>query len=120
MHAGARAGGAGLDNDESAVDLLPPVHSGGILLPDEAALGEADTVEFGGIALKPEQVPDLRPPLADAEHGRVALEACQQVVGPRLDVSRPTGPAKNVSIRSARCGPKTACPPATARTALTT
>jgi hypothetical protein len=38
----------------AAVDLLPPVHPRGVFLPDIAALGEADAVEFGGIAFEPQ------------------------------------------------------------------
>jgi len=44
------------DNEKTSVDLLPPVHPGGIFLADKTALGEADSVEFGGIALEPEDV----------------------------------------------------------------
>ena len=33
-----------LDNDQPAIDLLPPVHPRGILLADKAAFAEADAV----------------------------------------------------------------------------
>ena len=55
------------DHDQPAVDLLPPVHPRGILLADEAALGEADAVQFGGIAFEPEEVAELGAAFADAE-----------------------------------------------------
>ena len=55
------------DHDQPAVDLLPPVHPRGIFLADEAALGEADAVQFGGVAFQPEQVAKLRAAFADAE-----------------------------------------------------
>src|SRR6478672_1295519 len=57
----------GLHHDEAAVDLLPPVHAGGILLPHEATLGEADAIQLCRIALEPEEVAELGPPFADAE-----------------------------------------------------
>ena len=41
------------DHDQPTVDLAAPVHPGGVLLADETALGEAYSVQFGGIALQP-------------------------------------------------------------------
>ena len=52
---------------QPAVDLLPPVHPRGIFLADEAALGEADAVQFRGIAFEPEDVAELGAAFADAE-----------------------------------------------------
>ena len=46
---------------EPPVDLLPPVHSGGVLLPDEAAFGEADPVQLGRVAFQPENVAEFGP-----------------------------------------------------------
>ena len=54
-------------DEEPAIDLLPPVHPRGILLADEAALGEADAVQLGGIAFEPEDVAELGAALGDAE-----------------------------------------------------
>ena len=65
--AGAWAALGGFDDQEPAVDLGSPVHPGGVLLPDEAALGEADAVQFGGVAFEPEDVAELGAALADAE-----------------------------------------------------
>ena len=39
-------------DEEPAVDLLPPVHSRGVLLADEAALGEADAVQLGARCIR--------------------------------------------------------------------
>ena len=58
---------AALDHEQAAIDLLPPVHPRGILLADEAALGEADPVQLGRIAFEPEHVAELRAAFADAE-----------------------------------------------------
>ena len=56
-----------LNHDQSAVDLLPPIHPGGIFLSDEATLGEADAVQLDRIALQPEQVAEFGVALAYAE-----------------------------------------------------
>ncbi len=54
-------------DDQPPIDLLPPVHPRGILLADEAALGEADAVQLGGIAFEPEDVAELGAAFAHAE-----------------------------------------------------
>src|SRR5688572_15970671 len=64
---GSRSGFGGRHDDKPPIDLLPPVHPGGIFLPDEAALGEADSVELDGVAFEPEDVSELRPALADTQ-----------------------------------------------------
>src|SRR6185369_9713385 len=43
-------------DEQAAVDLLAPVHSGSVLLADEAALAKADAVQFDSIAFEPEEV----------------------------------------------------------------
>src|SRR5205085_5758157 len=53
-YAGARAFFGGRDDDQAAVDLVPPVHPRGILLADIATLGEADAVQLGRVAFEPE------------------------------------------------------------------
>ena len=67
MNASPRPLCVGFDHDQPAVDLLAPVHARGILLPNEAAFGEADTVQLGGVAFQPEKIADFRAPLADAK-----------------------------------------------------
>ena len=54
------------DHEQPAIDLLTPVHPRGILLADEATLGEADAVQLRRVAFEPEQVTQLRAPFADA------------------------------------------------------
>ena len=63
----ARSAAVVSDDDQPPIDLLPPVHAGGIFLADEAALGEADAVQLGGIAFEPEQVAKLGAAFAHAE-----------------------------------------------------
>ena len=53
--------------EEPTIDLLPPIHPGGILLADEAALGETDPIQLGGIAFKPEKVAEFGSAFADAK-----------------------------------------------------
>ena len=65
--AGSRSRFGGGHDDEPPIDLMPPVHSSGIFLPDEAALGEADAVQLGRVAFQPEQVAQLGPSLANAQ-----------------------------------------------------
>ena len=67
MDPGPWAGRFGLDHHQPPVDLRPPVHPRRILLADEAALGEADPVQFGRVAFQPEDIAQLGPALADAE-----------------------------------------------------
>src|SRR5438045_1929146 len=67
MNAGSRAGRLGLDHDQAAIDLLPPVHSGRILLSHKAALGKADPVQLHRIAFEPKQVAKLGLPFAHAQ-----------------------------------------------------
>ena len=55
---------------------MPPVHPRGILLADEAALGEADPVQLGGIAFEPEDVAELGAAFADAEAQAMLEPAC--------------------------------------------
>ena len=74
-----------LDHDQAAIDLLPPVHPRGILLADEAALGEADAVQFRRIAFEPEQVAELGAAFADAE--------AQAVLQPAVRAAPPPAPA---------------------------
>ena len=97
--AGARSGFARRHDDQPAVDLLPPVHPRGILLADEAALGEADAVQLGGIAFEPEEVAELGAALADAE-----AEAVLEPAGGRL-----VRPARASGGR-ARAGGGRSCP----------
>ena len=72
-----------LDHEQAAVDLLPPVHPGGILLADEAALGEADAVQLGRIAFEPEQVAKLGAAFADAEAQAMLEPAVRRLAGGR-------------------------------------
>src|SRR5262245_16067759 len=67
MDAGARSRRIAFHDDQPAVDLLPPVHSGGILLTDKAALGETDAVQLGGIAFEPKQLAKLGAALAHTQ-----------------------------------------------------
>src|SRR4051794_14656018 len=67
MDAAARARRIGFDHYQAAVDLRAPVHPRGILLADEATLGEADAVQFGRVAFEPEQVAELGPPFAHSK-----------------------------------------------------
>src|SRR4249919_72259 len=55
------------DHHQAPVDLLPPVHPGGVLLADKTTLGEADAIELGGIALQPKQVAEFGPTFANAK-----------------------------------------------------
>src|SRR4051794_24120447 len=65
---GPRTLAAASDGHEQApVDLLPPVHARGVLLPDEAAFGEAHAVQLGSVALEPEDVAKLCRAFGDAE-----------------------------------------------------
>src|SRR5438270_6902144 len=104
MNARARGGRFRLHHDQSPVDLLPPVHAGGVLLADEAALGEAYTVQFGRIAFEPENVAKLGAAFANPKPEAVfeptdgvltgrAQPALAQVgqawVGPFLALERP-------------------------------
>ena len=77
LRAGARL--ACGNHDEATVDLLPPVHARRILLADEAALGEADAVQLGGIAFEPEDVAQLRATLADSEAEAVFEPAFRRI-----------------------------------------
>ena len=79
--AGARAGLGAFDHDQPAVDLGAPVHPRGILLADEAALGEADAVQLGGIAFEPEDVAELGAAFADAEAEAVLEPAGRRLAG---------------------------------------
>ena len=65
--AGARTGFSGLDHHQPPIDLAPPVHPRGVFLADEAALGEADAVQFGRIAFEPEDVAKLGAAFGDPE-----------------------------------------------------
>ena len=65
--ASAVSAAAGLDDEQPAIDLRPPVHPRGILLADEAALGEADAVQLGRVAFEPEDVAELGAAFGDAE-----------------------------------------------------
>ena len=67
MNSGTRARSVGFHHDEPPIDLLPPVHPGGILLADEAALGKTDAAEFDRIAFEPEDFAELRAAFGDAE-----------------------------------------------------
>ena len=64
---GRAAGCAALDNDQPPIDLLSPVHPRRVFLADEAALAEADAVQFGGIAFEPEDVAELGAAFANAK-----------------------------------------------------
>src|SRR5438128_3819869 len=63
----ARAGRAGFDRHQSAVDLLTPVHPRGIFLADEATFGEADAVQFGCVAFEPEDIAKLEAAFGHSE-----------------------------------------------------
>src|SRR3954451_12082035 len=65
MNAGSRAGRLGLDHDQAAIDLLPPVHSGRIPLSHKAALGKAAPVQFGRVAFEPKEIAEFSAPFAD-------------------------------------------------------
>ena len=92
--AGARAGCVGLDDDQPAVDLGPPVHPRGILLADEAALGETDAVEFGGIAFEPEDVAELGAAFGDAEAEAMLEPAGRGIRGGREPATAEFGQAR--------------------------
>src|SRR5438270_12140734 len=81
MNARARGGRFRLHHDQSPVDLLPAVHAGGVLLADEAALGEADAVLFGGVAFKPENVAKLGAAFANPEAEAVLEPADGVLIG---------------------------------------
>src|SRR3954470_19273559 len=76
----ARSGSVGLDHDQPPIDLLPPVHPRGILLADEAALGEADAIQLGGVAFEPEQVAELGAAFANAETEAMLEPAACRIV----------------------------------------
>src|SRR5918993_5422030 len=78
--AGSRTGFGGRHDDKPPIDLLPPVHSRRVLLPDEAALGEADAVELDGVAFEPEDVTELRPALADTQAQTVLEPAGSRLI----------------------------------------
>src|SRR5215217_7031533 len=61
------SGFGGRHNDKPPIDLLPPVHPGGIFLPDEAALGETDAVELDGVTFEPEDVGEFRTAFANPQ-----------------------------------------------------
>ena len=84
------------DHDQPAVDLGPPVHPRGIFLADEAALGEADAVQLGGIAFEPEEVAELGAAFADAE--------AQAVLEPAGRRARRRARASGGRARQARIG----------------
>src|SRR4051812_45569449 len=96
MDAGARAGRVGFDHDQAPVDLRAPVHPRGIFLADEAAFGEAHSVEFSGVTLKPQNVAELGAVLTDAK-----AEAVLEPAGDRF-VLRSEPPA--AEFRQARIG----------------
>src|SRR4051812_24465974 len=79
-HVSPRAFDRGWHDEETAVDLLPPVHPRGVLLPDETALGEADAVELRGVAFEPEDVAKLRAAFAHAEPQAVLEPAARGVL----------------------------------------
>ena len=86
-----------LDHHQAPVDLAPPVHPRRILLADEAALGEADAVQFRRIALQPEQVAEFGAALADAKP--------QAVLEPAAGTVRPAGFSQRLpEFRQARIG----------------
>src|SRR5205085_5029187 len=72
----ARTGGIRSDHDQAPIDLLPPVHPRRILLADEAALVEADAVQFRSVAFEPEDVAKLGAAFADAETEAVFERPC--------------------------------------------
>ena len=79
-YAGAGARCCRRNYDEAAVDLLPPVHARGILLTDEAAFGEAHSVQLRRVAFEPEDVAELRAALADAQAEPVLQPAVSRLV----------------------------------------
>ena len=90
VDAAARSGRIGRHDEQPPVDLLPPIHPGGILLADEAALGKADAVQFGGVAFEPEQVSKLGASFGDGE-----AEAVLEPAFCRLISWRQPPPAKS-------------------------
>lgn len=66
---GAIAAVAQRRDDQAPVDLGPMVHPCGVLLPDVAALGEADAVQFARVAFQPERfaIAEFRHALRHAE-----------------------------------------------------
>jgi hypothetical protein len=64
---GPRPWRIGLDDDESAIDLLAPVHASGIFLAYEAAFGKADAIQLGGVTFEPEDITKLCLTFGDAE-----------------------------------------------------
>ena len=102
-----------LDHDQPAVDLLPPVHPRGILLADEAALGEADAVQLGRIAFEPEDVAELGAAFADAEAQAMLEPAGGGLVRRAPSQRRPSAGSRGSGDALAR-RPSTNAPPATA------
>ena len=96
VDAGARPGRVGGDDDEAAVDLLPPVHPRGILLADIAALGEADAVQLGRIAFEPESLvrAELGDAFGDAERQAVREPALGRLAGGREPAAAERGQAR--------------------------
>ena len=106
---------SGFHDDKPAIDLLPPVHPGGILLPDEAALGEADAVQLGGIAFEPEDIAELGPAFADAEAQSMFKPAGCWLIGrpkPAVAESGSRGSGRTLAgQRPVNCQPRIALNP---------
>src|SRR5205085_1501697 len=71
-----------LHHQEPAIDLLSPIHPRGVLLADEAALGETNSVQLHGIAFEPEDIAELGAAFADAEP-KTVLEPARRRFGRR-------------------------------------
>ena len=82
------------NHQQAPVDLRPPVHPGRILLPDEAALGEADAIQFGGIAFEPQQVAELGRTLAHPKPQAMLAPVRCRFVGRRDPASAEIGEAR--------------------------
>src|SRR3954464_5083967 len=72
---------AAYDHEQPTIDLLAPVHARGVLLPDKAALGKADAVQFDRIAFEPKHVAEFGEAFGDAEAEAVFEPARRRLVG---------------------------------------
>ena len=91
---GSWAGLGGGDDHQSAIDLLPPVHPGSVLLADETTLGETDPVQLGRIAFEPEQIAQFGLSFAHPQAQPMAEPALRRAVGRREPAPPEVGQAR--------------------------
>ena len=104
---GARAGASVSTTTRRRLTFCAPVHPRGILLADEAALGETDAVQFGRIALEPEQVAEFGAAFADAEAQPVFEPAARRFAGGRKPAA---AKVRKSRIGTLSCRPSTNAP----------